>query len=229
MKVKTRYKCKIIGSDYSAQEPRMNAHICEAYTNLPNKYYIDPALLPDKITSKADIFEIPDDSFSNTEYLVRLFEKEMAKNSDDIDAAWDAVKAVINDPARNPKLCVNKMKEAYMADKDLYAMIAQSAYNNEYADNLEFYPEGTELEIDGKKVIAGSGKEFQAETDELNSITVPTWYLVPTERGDISANEVTLQDKVESDQGFLEIRAIEPVSGTLINDKPVANLKIVFK
>ena len=154
-KIRTRLRCKIIGSDYSAQEPRMNAHICEAYTNLPNKYYIDPALLPDKITSKADIFEIPDDSFSNTDYLVRLFEKEMAKNSDDIDSAWNAVKAVINDPARNPKLCVNKMKEAYMADKDLYAMIAQSAYNNKYEDNLEFYPEGTELEIDGKKVIAG--------------------------------------------------------------------------
>jgi len=157
MKIKTRYKCKIIGSDYSAQEPRMNAHICEAYTNLPNKYYIDPALLPDKITSKADILAIKDDSeaLSNTEYLVRLFEKELAKKPDDIDAAWDAVKAVINDPVRNPKLCVNKMKEAYMADKDLYAMIAQSAYNNKYEDNLEFYPEGTELEIDGKKVIAG--------------------------------------------------------------------------
>lgn len=135
----------------------MNAHICEAYTNLPNKYYIDPAVLPDKITSKRDIWNIEDDSrsISNTEYLVRLFDAELAKRSDDIDSAWEAVKAIINDPTRNPKLCVNKMKEAYMADKDLYAMIAQSAYGNEYSDNLEFYPEGTELEIDGKKVIAG--------------------------------------------------------------------------
>ena len=209
----------------------MNAHICEAYTNLPNKYYIDPARLPDKITSKRDIWAIADEfiSISNIEYLIRLFDAELAKNSDDIDSAWNAVKAIINDPTRNPKLCVNKMKEAYMADKDLYAMIAQSAYNNRYQDNLEFYPESTELEIDGKKVIAGSGKEFQAETDELNSITVPTWYLVPTDRGEISANEVTLQDKIESDQGLLEIKAIMPAPDVLINDKSVASLRFVLK
>lgn len=209
----------------------MNAHICEAYTNLPNKYYIDPAVLPDKITSKRDIWAIADEfiSISNIEYLIRLFDSEFAKNPDNIDSAWNAVKAIINDPTRNPKLCVNKMKEAYMADKDLYAMIAQSAYNNRYQDNLEFYPESTELEIDGKKVIAGSGKEFQAETDELNSITVPTWYLVPTDRGEISANEVTLQDKIESDQGLLEIKAIMPAPDVLINDKSVASLRFVLK
>lgn len=209
----------------------MNAHICEAYTNLPNKYYIDPAVLPDKITSKRDILAIADElvSASNTEYLIRLFDAEFAKNPDDIDSAWNAVKAIINDPTRNPKLCVNKMKEAYMADKDLYAMIAQSAYNNRYQDNLEFYPESTELEIDGKKVIAGSGKEFQAETDELNSITVPVWYLVPTDRGEISANEVTLQDKIESDQGLLEIKAIVPAPDVLINDKSVSSLRFVLK
>ena len=47
------------------------------------------------------------------------------------------------------------MLEAYLEKKDLYAMIAASALNNEYGDNLEFYPEGTELNIDGKKVICG--------------------------------------------------------------------------
>ena len=67
----------------------MNAHICEAYTNLPNKYYIDPAVLPDKITSKRDIWTIEEGSrsISNTEYLVRLFDAELAKRSDDIDSA----------------------------------------------------------------------------------------------------------------------------------------------
>ena len=28
-------------------------------------------------------------------------------------------------------------------------------YNNKYEDNLEFYPEGTEIELDGKKIICG--------------------------------------------------------------------------
>lgn len=48
-----------------------------------------------------------------------------------------------------------KMYEAYTTGKDLYAIIAQSAFHNNYEDNLEYYPEGTELEIDGKKIIAG--------------------------------------------------------------------------
>lgn len=48
------------------------------------------------------------------------------------------------------------MIDTYMNKKDLYAVIAQSAFDNEYKDNLEFWPEGTELEIDGKKIIAGN-------------------------------------------------------------------------
>ena len=68
-----------------------------------------------------------------------------------------------------------KMYEAYTTGKDLYAIIAQSAFNNNYEDNLEFYPEGTELEIDGKKVIAGkkthlnkAGKERRSTGKTLN-------------------------------------------------------------
>lgn len=49
-----------------------------------------------------------------------------------------------------------KMIEAYLKKQDLYAVIAQSAFDNEYKDNLEFWPAGTELEIDGKKVVAGN-------------------------------------------------------------------------
>lgn len=48
------------------------------------------------------------------------------------------------------------MIDAYLNKKDLYAVIAQSAFDNEYKDNLEFWPEGTELEIDGQIVIAGN-------------------------------------------------------------------------
>lgn len=47
------------------------------------------------------------------------------------------------------------MYQAYTEDKDLYAMIAQSAYDNDYADNLEFYPEGTTIDLDGRKVTCG--------------------------------------------------------------------------
>ena len=61
------------------------------------------------------------------------------------------------------------MINAYLNGQDLYAVIAQSMYDNNYEDNLEFYPAGTELDIDGHKVIAGNkthlnkaGKERRA-------------------------------------------------------------------
>lgn len=47
------------------------------------------------------------------------------------------------------------MKQALKEGKDLYVVIAQQIYHNNYEDNLEFYPEGTILEIDGKKTVCG--------------------------------------------------------------------------
>lgn len=93
MKINTRITRKIVGSDYSAQEPRMTAFLCDQF------------------------------------------------------------KDEINPETGQPY--GNRSAEAYYEGKDLYAMIAQSAYNNNYEDNLEFWPEGTEIEIDGKKVICG--------------------------------------------------------------------------
>jgi len=63
-----------------------------------------------------------------------------------------------------------EMKKVYFEGKDLYARIAQSAFNNEYKDNLEFYPEGTELEIDGKKVIAGKKTHKNPEGKSRRSV-----------------------------------------------------------
>ena len=47
------------------------------------------------------------------------------------------------------------MKQAYRDKKDLYAVIAQSMYKNKYEDNLEFYPEGTHITIEGKDIVCG--------------------------------------------------------------------------
>lgn len=47
------------------------------------------------------------------------------------------------------------MLKAYENKKDLYAVIAQSVYDNDYLDNLEFFPEGKEIIHEGKKVICG--------------------------------------------------------------------------
>jgi DNA polymerase I-like protein with 3'-5' exonuclease and polymerase domains len=63
-----------------------------------------------------------------------------------------------------------KMYEAYNSGKDLYAMIAQSAFDNEYEDNLEFYPPNMELEIDGKKVITGKKTHVNKAGKERRSV-----------------------------------------------------------
>lgn len=63
-----------------------------------------------------------------------------------------------------------KMYEAYTTGKDLYAIIASSALGNRYEDCLEFWPEGTELEIDGKKVIAGKKTHLNKQGKENRSI-----------------------------------------------------------
>ena len=66
------------------------------------------------------------------------------------------------------------MLKAYSDGKDLYAVIAQSMYGNRYEDNLEFYPEGTVIEEDGKKVVCGkktnqnkAGKERRASAKRV--------------------------------------------------------------
>lgn len=47
------------------------------------------------------------------------------------------------------------MIKAYQEGKDLYSLIASKAYNNNYEDNLEFYPEGTKIMLEGKPHICG--------------------------------------------------------------------------
>lgn len=63
-----------------------------------------------------------------------------------------------------------KMLEAYTHGKDLYAMIASSALGVKYDECLEFWPEGTELEIDGKKVIAGKKTHLHKQGKENRNI-----------------------------------------------------------
>lgn len=62
------------------------------------------------------------------------------------------------------------MYQAYIEGKDLYAMIAQSAFDNEYWENLEFYPEGTEIELDGKKIICGHKTNLNKAGKERRSV-----------------------------------------------------------
>ena len=62
-----------------------------------------------------------------------------------------------------------KMIQAYLDGKDLYAVIAQSMFNNEYWEKLEFYPEGTEIELDGKKIVCGKKTHLHKAGKERRS------------------------------------------------------------
>lgn len=52
------------------------------------------------------------------------------------------------------------MINAYKEGKDLYSVIASMSFDKPYEDCLEFYPEGTRIELDGKEKICGK-KEIQ--------------------------------------------------------------------
>ena len=61
------------------------------------------------------------------------------------------------------------MMQAYYEGKDLYAVIAQAMYNNEYWENLEFYPEGHEIDLEGKKIICGKKTHLHKAGKERRS------------------------------------------------------------
>ena len=93
-KIRTRTRYKIIGSDYSAQEPRLTAFVSQD----------------------------------------------------------------------------QKMIDAYRNGQDLYAVIAQSAFHNNYEDNLEFYPEGTVIEENGKQVVCGKKTHMNKQGKERRKV-----------------------------------------------------------
>ena len=63
------------------------------------------------------------------------------------------------------------MRQAYLEGKDLYCVIAAKIFNNDYWDNMEFYKEGTVLELDGKQVVCGHKTHLNKEGKERRSIS----------------------------------------------------------
>lgn len=104
-----------------------------------------------------------------------------------------------------------KMIQAYLDGKDLYAVIAQSMFNNEYHENLEFWPEWTEVELDGKILVSGSGKEKTYTLDATDSFEVPYFYLLPTPSGDVEASLIQIGEKILTDTGELDVLQVEPI------------------
>ena len=66
-----------------------------------------------------------------------------------------------------------KMIEAYKSGKDLYSLIGSMAYGVPYESALEFYVAGTELEIEGKKIICGHKTHTNVEGKKLRQSSKP--------------------------------------------------------
>ena len=62
------------------------------------------------------------------------------------------------------------MRQAYLEGKDLYCVIAANIYNNKYEDNLEHYPEGTIIELDGKQTVCGHKTHLNKAGKERRSV-----------------------------------------------------------
>lgn len=63
-----------------------------------------------------------------------------------------------------------RMIDTYKAGKDVYVLIAQQVFHNRYEDNLEFYPEGTVIEVEGKKIVCGKDTNVNIEGKKRRSI-----------------------------------------------------------
>ena len=70
--------------------------------------------------------------------------------------------------AQEPRLVAHysqdeNMLNAYLNKQDLYSVIASQSFNVPYEDCLEFYPEGTEIVFEGKKVVCGYKTHLNTE------------------------------------------------------------------
>lgn len=101
------------------------------------------------------------------------------------------------------------MRAAYLEGKDLYCVIAANIYNNEYWQNLENFPEGYVLELDGKKTVAGTDKSYKKQVSD--QLEVPYYYLVPTTSGTKAAHEILVGDSIIAEEGHFKVAAVETI------------------
>ena len=112
--------------------------------------------------------------------------------------------------------------KSYAEDKDVYASIASSMFGLPYEDCLEFYKEFSVVETDGKRVVAGSGKDYEYAV-ENNCVEVPNCYLIKTDCGEKEVSLLTIGTKLITDEGMVEITDIVS-SGELPSDKVLLKL-----
>ena len=86
----------------------------------------------------------------------------------------------------------------------------------------------TSVEIDGKEVISGSGKELDVKISN-SEIILPACYLITLSSGEeVAIENLIVGNKVNSDLGELTIVKKEFAENTIVNNKTVKNIKLTF-
>lgn len=111
--------------------------------------------------------------------------------------------------------------DAYATNRDAYSIIASMIFDMPYEDCLEFYKPGSIVEIDGKKVVSGTGKEEQVEVDDQTGITTLYYNILKTESGDVAVQDLKIGDKIKADDGWLII-----IDKQAVDEQ---NIKLMFK
>lgn len=81
------------------------------------------------------------------------------------------------------------MIKAYAEGKDLYSVIASMSFDRKYEDCLEFYPEGTEIQFEGKPVICGYKTHQNKEGKKYRSMAKSILLGIEYGRGAASVGE----------------------------------------
>lgn len=92
------------------------------------------------------------------------------------------------------------MIQAYRDKKDLYSVIASMSFNRKYEDCLEFYPEGTVIEIDGKQVTCGYKTHTNVEGKKYRTSAKAVLLGITYGRGAASVGEQIGKTKEEAQE-----------------------------
>lgn len=96
-----------------------------------------------------------------------------------------------------------EMIKAFVEKKDIYAIIAQSAYGNRYEDNLEWYPAGTVLKDEnGNEYICGEKTKINEKGKKNRKVGKTIFLAITYGMGASSLAEIIKQDNESRDEAL---------------------------
>lgn len=129
--------------------------------------------------------------------------EQVAKNKNQLQDNWKRL--LLSKSGQEPRLTAfysqdENMIKAYEEGRDLYAVIASMSFDKPYEECLEFYPEGTKIIYEGKKIICGNkthvNKEGKERRDQAKAILLGVLY----GRGAASVGEQINKSKEEAQE-----------------------------